>query len=199
MDIQGQPNTDGDQQFADTLRSLDQRMDQLLATALFRLSEEELNSFFDEVSQRSNGTLTKIESKTIRELARRAIQGGRYGRAIELLDQIGPAVTSQEKDLRDFHLPMAILRQSPEPDEIEQIRQRIGRSNEMSSADTFDIARYTGLNLAVAEAYRQLNDTGNALAELDAPRRLPIRNGRGCWRFRTLSTDWAIPSKVLLN
>lgn len=143
-----------------------ERVRKLLVTALARLTQEELQSVFQQISDESeigdhNPSLVSANIPVLRELARRAVQDGRTDQALDWLTAMRGHLSEHEQELCEFQLPMAILRQSPTPSTIERLLNAIDQSQALTSSQR------VSLSLAVAEAYRIVNDRKSALSVLN--------------------------------
>lgn len=133
------------------------RLKRLLVTAISQLSHQELQELYHPIQAADNVDRNFAQAAILRELARRASQAGELIRTLELLEQLGPSATERERDMRNFNLPMAVLRKSSTLQEVFQIQQRL---NEW---DTMSLSQRCSLKLTLAEAFRRLGDHGSAM------------------------------------
>jgi len=138
------------------------RLQQLLVTALARLSKQQFENLAQQWLLLDRSVLNGGESIVVRELAKRAAKSGDESTALLLLEKLGSNASDRDMELRDFFLPLAILRNNPTAENIEMVRLKaVGLP-----AGVLD--RRTSLTMAVAEAYRKQGNLRLAKQVLDA-------------------------------
>ncbi len=169
----------------------DDRLQRLLVTALAQLPKDQTDWLSQLVLQGADsgsgssdpGDLSSSNSKVdlllVRELAKRAVQSGKLELAIDWIERLGTDANERERRLRDFHLPLAILRLNPSPENIRRVQRVLAIEHDSATerpisgesvvgeTNSLDLSQLVSLRLAIAEAFRLIDDPTSAIRELD--------------------------------
>lgn len=153
---------------AETLEKLDPgvvcRTEKLLVTALAKMPDEQiewLEQWVDkQVPERSPNHLQPSWVMVIRELSRRNIASQQLDKSLRWLQLLGDSATEQERELRDFQVPLRLLRQQPSREWVDEF------SGRLESHRAGSITQQSVLRLALADAYRQMDEIELAKKQL---------------------------------
>lgn len=153
---------------AETLEKLDpgvaQRSEKLLISALAKMPNENIEWLEQWVEKqnpaKSPGSSQPAAVFAIRELSGRYMADQQFDKSLRWLELLGDTATDQELELRDFQVPLRLLRQKPSRQWVDEFSQRL------ESHPTGSLIQQAVLRLAMADAYRQWGEVELAKKQL---------------------------------
>lgn len=140
------------------------RTEKLLILALTKMPNDKMNWLEQWVEKqnpaKSLGKTQPAVVFAIRELSGRYVANQEFDKSLRWLELLGDSATDQERELRDFQLPLRLLRQKPSRQWIDEFNQRL------ESHSTGSLIQHAVLRLSMADAYRQLGEVELAKKQL---------------------------------